>query len=208
MQKITLVFIMSLGLILSVVNAEARNTKRTTNTTSNEQIETHQASERNSGGTTFDLGLSSISALPTVGGTGGSLTGIIHLTNVDMIQLLAGITGTTGGFGFGVGGLYKRTVIGNQSAGFHLGGGFGIGTVAGAGGAVNGSSTSFAMSIAAVIGAHFEIPGTQIALHFDGGPDFTLVSVSGTNGIGGGTTTNFAMGPLSSLLGATVVYAF
>jgi hypothetical protein len=212
MQKPTLALLLSLTLVLSVANAEARTTKRTTtnnNTTTSEQIETHQAASSHSGGTTFDMGVSSISAIPVPNGTGGSLTGIIHLTNLDMIQLLAGVTGTTGGFGFGVGGLYKRTVMGNQSAGFDLGGGFGIGTVAGAGGAAAvGSSTSFAFSITAVIGAHFEIPGTPIALHFNGGPAFSLVSISGTNGIGGATVTNFAMGPLSSFLGSSIVYTF
>jgi hypothetical protein len=211
MQKTTLVFLLSLGLVLSVANAEARTSKKTAtnnNTTTTEQIETHQAASSHSGGTTFDLGLSSITPVPVINGaTGGSLTGIIHLTSLDMVQLLAGVTGTSGGFGFGVGGIYKRTVMGNQSAGFHIGGGLGVGTAAGAGGA-NGSSTNFAMNIVAVVGAHFEIPGTQIALHFDGGPTFSLVSISGVNGVGGSTQTSFSMAPLSNLLGASVVYAF
>jgi hypothetical protein len=211
MQKTTLVFLLSLGLVLSVANAEAKTTKRTTNnnSTTTEQIETHQAaSEHHSGGVTVDLGVSSIFPVSIINGsTGGSLTAIIHVTNLDMIQILAGVTGTTSGFGFGVGGQYKRTVLGNQSAGFHLGGGIGLGTAAGAGG-VNGSSTNFAMDIVALVGAHFDVPGTQIAFHLDGGPVFALVSISGVNGIGGSTSTSFAMGPLSGLLGASVVYAF
>ena len=214
MHKSTLIVLLSLCFVLVTGDAEARNTKKSTSTAtttaaSSERIESHQAAPaEHHGGMTFDLGVSSVSAVMTNGGIGGSITGILHFTSLDALQLLAGISQTNGGFGFGVGGLYKRTVLGNESAGFHIGGGLGLGTVGGLGAAANGSSTSFAMNIAALAGVHFDVPGTQVAIHLDGGPVFSLISVSGQNGVGGTTVTNFAMGPLSSILGASAVYQF
>jgi hypothetical protein len=207
MHKSTLVVLLSLSFVLASAGAEARN-KRTkaSSTTASETIETHQAapSERH-GGMTFDLGYSSMYPImpftvgtTTVTGGFGSVTGILHFTPLDAVQILASIPTTQGGFTFGLGGLYKRTLIGNEACGFHVGGGIAFGTYVG----------NFAMTIPAIAGFHYQLSGTEISFHFDGGAAFGLVSVSGVNGIGGTTVTNFAIGPNSGLLGASVVYGF
>jgi hypothetical protein len=123
---------------------------------------------------------------------------------VDAIQFLAGINnaGTSRGFGFGVGGIYKRTLFGGENGGFHLGGGLGLGTFATNASVIDGAtSTDFAMNIPLIAGVHFKVPNTGIAFHFDGGTVFGLITATRT-------AVSFTMGQLSALMGASVAYEF
>lgn len=156
------------------------------------------------GGMNFGLGVSSIDP---IGGAGGSLTGILAFTQLDALQILASIPGTAGSFRFGVGGIYKRTIVGNQGAGLHLGGGLGLGSTTSA---AAGGDTDFAMNILGNIGVHYAPGGSDIVFHLDGGPVFGLQKTTTTAaGVSTSTTTtDFRVGQLSSILGASVVYMF
>jgi hypothetical protein len=198
MQKTIYIVLLAACFALFNGSAEARTTKRTAsnnNAVTTEHLETHQAAEErySTHALSYSLGVSSISP---AGGGNGALTGFINFTNLDAVQLFLAIPGTTGGFSFGVGGLYKHTLWGNSSHGLHVGGGAGLGTVAG----------NFAMNLDAIAGVHYTLPNTTVSFHFDGGAVFSLVSAGGTTG--GGTTTNFSIGALSNILGASVVYGF
>jgi hypothetical protein len=171
------------------------NTVTTTHMSAPERMEHHS-------NMTFGLGVSSISPISQTGGVAGSMTGILGFTDLDALQLFVGIPATTGAFQFGVGALYKRTVVGNSGAGLHVGGGMGIGTNS----PVAGTS-SFCLNIDGVVGVHYALANSNLAFHFDGGPVFTIQSVP--NGLAGSSTvTSFGLGALSTLLGASVVYMF
>lgn len=200
MKKTILIVLLATAFSLAAgTAAEARASK---NIPSNsDSIETRaSAAERSTSRVSFSGGVSSISAVPgSILFLGGSLTGILQITHLDAIQLFLGIGATSPGFSFGVGGVYKRTLMGGESAGFHLGGGFGLGTLGQASG--TGSATDFTMTIPAVVGVHFKVPNTGVAFHFDGGAAFSLLAATSTD-------VNFSVGQLSRLMGASVVYEF
>ena len=204
-----LAVILTVSLVATSGAAEARDrttkSHTTTTTTSDRPVESRMSApdraEHSSGSTTFGLGVSSITAVSS----GGSITGIIAFTPLDLVQVLVSIPSTTGSFQFGVGGIYKRTVAGNQGAGFHIGGGAGLGMVSTA-----AAQSDFGMNIFGVLGVHYAPGGSNIVFHLDGGPQFNLQKVSTGTGAAATSTTNtsFSMNQLSSLLGASVVYMF
>jgi hypothetical protein len=132
------------------------------------------------------------------GGTAGVLgtsavTGLFNLSSGDMIQVLFAVPSTVGDLSLGVGGVYKHSISEHQGAGFHLGGGLALGTIAG----------DFAISMAAIAGLRFSVPGTSaIQIHLDGGPSFSLISTSPNS------QSSFAISALSTALGLSVFYIF
>jgi hypothetical protein len=117
-----------------------------------------------------------------------ALTGMFEVGPKGAIQVLLGIPATSP-FSIGVGGLYKHTVHEGQGGGLHLGGGLGLGSVAGA----------FSFAISGVGGFHFGVPGApRIHVNLDGGITLTVIN----------NATNVAIAPLSPALGVSVIYFF
>jgi hypothetical protein len=140
------------------------------------------------------LGFSSINQLS---GADTVVTGVLQLNPADLVQVFAGVPQTRGGFQFTLGGLYKHTIIGTQSAGIHLGGGMAVGSLG-----------AFAFSLAGVGGIHVAFPGvSQLMLHVDGGPRFSFIDNNGA-AAGGPSKTDLNLGAFSSILGLSVIYMF
>jgi len=125
-------------------------------------------------------------------GTSAALTGLVEFDQKNWLQPLAFLDGTSPAV-FGIGALYKRVVASRGNAGFHLGGGFTMGSVIKSAG-----GTGIGAGIAAIGGFHVEFPGAdQILLQLDGGPVLTF-----------GDRTNFIINPLSGAFGLSAVYRF
>jgi hypothetical protein len=152
--------------------------------------------------TRFGLGLASAYNLTA---SDAALTGWIGLTPKFGIQPLLSV-GSTSPFNFAVGALGKYTVAQHGAGGFHLGGGASFGSIHNgntSGGLLFGNSggntkSGFHMSLAALAGIHYEMPNTNIMLHFDGGANFGLADGN----------TDFNLGAIGGLLGASVIYVF
>ncbi|MEO5968805.1 MAG: hypothetical protein ABIQ95_02670 [Bdellovibrionia bacterium] len=85
---------------------------------------------------------------------------------------------------------------GNQAAGFHVGGGIGIGNVA----TFNTSNLGFGLNLLG--GFHFEVPGaSHVMVSFDGGPSFNLIASTPSS-------TSFQVSAFSPALGASIIYIF
>ncbi len=125
-------------------------------------------------------------------GTSSALTGLIQFDTKNWLQPIAFLDGTSPAI-FGIGALYKRVVASRGNAGFHLGGGFTMGSVIKSTG-----GTGLGAGIAALGGFHVEFPGAeQIILQMDGGPVLTF-----------GDRTNFVINPFSGAFGLSAVYRF
>ena len=139
--------------------------------------------------TQFYLGFSSDTAvsnnaMPTI-----SLA--LGLTDKLLLQNYLGLFSTSP-FNFAVGSVIKYTVAGNNSKGFHLGGGFGLG--------LTGAETFF-VNLLGNAGVHFEVVDS-VWLSADGG--FAVKILTGALG-----TTTFSLGGNSSpLFGMSVLYKF
>lgn len=144
----------------------------------------------------YAVGFSTVqNAVP---GSTAAITGMIQLTPVDTFQAFFTIPSTSP-FEIGGAGLYKRTIASSKGAGFHVGGGLGLGSISGK--AAGGNF--FSMNLSVIGGFHFELPGIpHVVAHLDGGPAFSLVTTDPS------TTTNFQVGALSAALGASIVYLF
>jgi hypothetical protein len=139
--------------------------------------------------TEFYLGFSSDSAVSNSATPTISLA--IGLTDKLLLQNYVGLFNTSP-FNFAVGSVIKYTVAGNNSKGFHLGGGFGLG--------LTGAETFF-VNILGNAGVHFEIVDS-VWLSADGG--FAVMVLTGALG-----TTRFSLGGNNSpLLGMSVLYQF
>jgi hypothetical protein len=150
----------------------------------------------------YGLGLASAYNLTA---SDAALTGWIGLTPKFGIQPLLSI-GSTSPFNFALGALGKYTVAQHGAGGFHLGGGAAFGSLHNgntSGGLLFGNSggntkSGFHMSLSALAGIHYEMPNTNIVIHFDGGANFGLVDGN----------TDFNLGAIGGLLGASVIYVF
>lgn len=142
----------------------------------------------------FGLGFATLqSVIP--GSSAGLIAGVVEFDKLNSITLLLSLP-TTSPFALGVGGLYKHTVSGSQAAGFHVGGGIGIGNIT----ALNTSYLGFGLNILG--GFHFEVPGApQVSVSFDGGPSFNLIASTPSQ-------TNFQVSAFSPALGASIIYLF
>lgn len=163
-------------------------------------------------GMSFGLGLATTqnlvsSATLVLAGSTTALSGLLDIGGGNVVQANVGIGSTSGGFSFGVSGFFKHTLFGGKSAGFHAGGGLGLGTM-GSGSslasvasatAATTSKTVFVVGLAGLAGVHAMFPGSDdVLLSVDGGPLLTIVDGS----------ANFMMGGLSSALGFSVHYLF
>lgn len=95
------------------------------------------------------------------------LSALFNFSDKVGLQVYAAIDGTTPKFGFGVGGNIKVSVIGNSTKGFHIGGGFGLGSTLAAG--------TFFANIYGLLGLHFPIVDSVMVVA-DGGVGVTIMS--------------------------------
>lgn len=109
----------------------------------------------------------------------------------DWIHVMLAINKTLGAFEFGVGGIYKFTVLGDRRTGFHMGPGVSVGTVA------VGGKSKFGFSISGLAGAHWTIFDRMI-VSVDGGPAVAVVDGD----------ANFSFRPIGDLLGLSLHYLF
>lgn len=110
-----------------------------------------QGGGTSSGGLKFsDVGIGAAFMSGNVVNSSTSLTGYFGMNQDCVIQPYLTIAGTSP-FAFGFGGHYKHTVARHGDAGFHLGGGFGLGTAAT--GAAN--NTDFFVKFNALAGLNF-----------------------------------------------------
>jgi hypothetical protein len=151
--------------------------------------------------TRYGLGLASAYNLTA---SDAALTGWIGLTPKFGIQPLLSI-GSTSPFNISAGALAKYTVAQHGAGGFHLGGGMSLGSIhdrpRNGGllfGNVSGTKSGFNMALTALAGVHYEMPNTNIVLHFDGGANFGLADGD----------TDFNLGAVGGLLGASIIYIF
>jgi len=125
-----------------------------------------------------------------LGGSSTALSTWLDLDSGISIQGLFAI-GSTSPFEFGIGGMVRKIMHGNEETGLHLGGGLHLGTSS-----ITGSS-KFYISVVPVGGFHFLFPGTKsIGFSFDGGPVFEVRN----------STFNFSTVALSPLLGLSIHY--
>lgn len=144
------------------------------------------------------LGVSTL-LYPLFGNVGGgfatpAFTAVMELSKRNHLQALFAIPATSP---FNLGGalFYKRTVKEHRGAGFHLGGGLGVGlldTIA--------SGSALGVSLNGLAGFHFTLSGAPaVSIHVDAGPSLSLATTSPA------TTANFQVGALSPLLGLSLV---
>jgi hypothetical protein len=137
----------------------------------------------------FGLGLASVSGLTQ---TQTAITGWFELDRKNAFQGFIGFGGTSPVQIMGAA-LFKHLLAESGNAGFHLGGGFGIGATSAA------ASTAFGLTVTGVMGVRYSLgENSRTILQFDGGPLFSLV----------GSSSNFTIGALSANLGASIIYNF
>lgn len=118
---------------------------------------------------------------------GESISGLMSMGH-DWVQGLVAVYTTKGNFDFAVGGIYKFTVVGTRSTGFHMGPGFTIGSVGG----------DFAWAFFGAAGGHFTV-AEHLMLSVDAGPMVTHTK----------NNTNFRLRALGdSVLSLAVHYLF
>ena len=192
MKNITLLVTVSLFAVSYTAEARDKSTRSDNSVRYTQAASESIYSSRGAGN--FGLGFSTIQA--TVPGGTSAITATIDLSRVDALQAFFSIPQTSP-FNIGAAVLYKRTIAESRGAGFHIGGGLGMGNIN------TGFGSAFAMNFSAVGGFHFEMPGIpHISVHLDGGPTFNLITTSPS------TTTNFQIAALSPALGASILYIF
>jgi hypothetical protein len=168
---------------------------------SEESSITYRRSERESGGDStksrYGFGFSTYS-LPIPGTSTAAMSGSIGLDNLNMIQVHLAIPGTSPGFNIGGSVFLKHTCYDVKGAGFHFGAGVGVADV-NAGG---NTGAHLELSFSAIGGVHFEVPGTSnLMVYLDGGPTFYLINTDPSR-------SSFMLAPLSSALGASILYHY
>ncbi len=141
--------------------------------------------DSDSGHGSFWLGLTTDTF--ATGTTAPGLTGLIGFSDKLGLQMYLAIDGTTPKFGFGVGANIKYNAVGNWNKGFHIGGGFGLGSTV--------AAATFYANIYGLMGLHWQ-PTDGILLSADGGLGITIVS---------GATT-MKLGTTSPMLGASILF--
>lgn len=182
----------SLLLSLTAPAALARS-KDTIRSSSAAAAVTRSESSAGSGDAGWSLGFSTITY--AIGNSAitlpSSLTGLLHMSGGNYLQLNTTIIDTNP-FQFMVSGLFKHDLSSRRGAGFHIGGGLGLGVQS------TGGGTGFALAINPLAGFHFPFTdNSPVSVHLDGGPIIYILDGSAA----------FRMSASSYLLGATLVYA-
>jgi hypothetical protein len=142
------------------------------------------------GGTRFGAGFTTLNTglanFPAFSGT-------FQFGSASSVQGLFGIDGTSGTFRFSFGGIYRHTLAGTQTTGFHVGGGLVLSTVA-----AGAATTAFRVTLAPLAGFHYQVPHAPVQLSLDGGPMLTLLDGN----------ADFQVGAGSQLLGLSIHYLF
>lgn len=130
-----------------------------------------------------------IAGLTTASGITQTATALSLGVTFNDHQWLEGHLGMSGVAGisiFGLAGQFKSTVWGETRQGVHLGGSLGMGSLGG----------SFFLTLGALGGLHFALPGTErFFVVFDGGPVLRV-----------GPSTEFSVSPVSAALGFSIFY--
>jgi hypothetical protein len=134
----------------------------------------------------FGFGFSSI------GSTTPGMSGLLNLNSKNALQFIFGINGTSP-FTFNTGAYYRFTLTGDDSTGFHLGGGFSLGLAAAFAG-----GTAFFANLQPLCGFHYRIPHAPVVMSLDGGPTIQI----------SGSSANFGLGAFSQLFGLSAHYLF
>jgi len=92
-------------------------------------------------------------------------------------------------FNFDFGTILRVTIHGNESQGFHVGGGFDLGSA--------GAGKTFFLNIFPIAGFHVGV-SSNVALSFDGGPMFHITP----------SPFQFSIASLSGMAGASIHYFF
>jgi hypothetical protein len=157
---------------------------------SREVVTTTSAAPEYGSSKRFGLGLQTLDGA-------SALSGLLELSPQSSLQLLAYVAGTSPSFQFGVGGIYRSTVVGGTNAGLHFGAGAILGTVAGAAAAIGGASSKFFIDLGPVAGVHFTLPNlSAVMVSLDGA---ALLQVRDSS-------TNFTIGGLSPAMGLSIHY--
>lgn len=122
---------------------------------------------------------------------GQTLSAMLGVGASDWIHPFFGVNQTEGALSFSIGGAYLITVHGDRRAGFHVGPGLSLGTVA------VGDESKFGFSLFGLAGAHYTF-FDRLIVSVDGGPILTDVD----------SKTNFRIRPAGDLLGLSVHYVF
>ncbi len=152
-------------------------------------VSTSSAPSTGASNSRFGLGFTTI----IIGDTTPALSGQLDMSEKDTLQFILGVESSSP-FNFGVGSAYKRTVSGGQLSGFHLGGGFNLGTRT-----VGAKPDAFYLNLSPLAGFHFAIPGvSQLLISADGGPIFQILDGN----------FNFVLSQASTILGLSVHWFF
>lgn len=120
--------------------------------------------------------------------TSGQSLSALYTMNRGRIQAFFGIYNTNDHFDFAIGGAYKFTIIGDQSAGLHIGPGIAIGS----------ARDDFLFTVYGVIGFHYMIVD-HLMLSMDGGPILKVVDGE----------VDFSVEPMGDqMLGLSIHYFF
>ena len=169
--------ILSLAALAVVISAPSFATAKKVTTTTTTRTVNEDTSTPGHG--SFWLGVTTDNF--ATGTTNPGLSALIGFNDKVALQLYAAIDGTTPKFGFGVGGNVKVNVVGNWNKGFHLGGGFGLGSTV--------AAATFYAQIYGLLGLHWQ-PVDGVMVIADGGLGITIVSGAttfrmGTPGVAG-----------------------
>ena len=152
---------------------------------------TTDSSPTMSGDHSLGVGLTTIGTSLSTGWSAAPSV-MFDLSATDAIQAYLSIPTTSGNFNFLVGGLYKHTLSESQGTGIHIGGGAGVGTLAG----------NFTFKADGIFGFHFPLTGNRhLVADVDAGPSFILVSSTPT-------ISSFSIAGFSPLLGLSLHYFF
>jgi hypothetical protein len=121
----------------------------------------------------------------------GQSVSALFSNNNDWIQAMMNLRSVSGDVEFSVGGAYKFTVAGTNRAGFHIGPGLSLGTVAA------GGESNFAFAIVGMFGGHYTL-FERLLLSVDGGPILSVVDGN----------VDFGIAPMGTLLGLSIHYLF
>lgn len=195
-RLLSLTLVGMFGLVLTSDTAQAARYRRST------------LSERPTTVTFSDFGVgiasTPLTVNPVASGlssfTAASLSTWFTLAERHSLQTYFSIPSTSP-FNFGVGTNYKFTLTGDQALGFHIGGGFGLGSTRNPNLASNPKDPKnvFFFGFTALGGMHFKVPNLEnLMVNFDAGPTFTVVDGN----------ANFTLAGLGGFLGASLHYLF